>query len=277
MKKLHSSLFSASGLRACLGALVLLAGILTASGATKQPASPPRGFLGQATDTTTGVHDHPGWTGVTQGAEKAEEAFKKALENSLATAEKAENFKKLGKYVKILDYGLKLIKFGDLGVQGVRALHAGDKRAFREIFNKALREAIKTGAGMAGAAGGAALGTAAGGAVGGALTLPAGGAGGIVTGAIGAFAGGWLGDFLGSEGAAAVYDYFLQNWVKNNLADAVFDAMSSGSVPPPGGGGGSGGAADGPLGVSPGDLNHGGGGGGGSHGGGTAPQLRPLR
>lgn len=209
-----------------LALLVVLASFFPTDLSAGTAPSTRSNFIGRAADTTTWVHDSIPYSGVNHliGAyDKHQKAFLDALD--IATGKGPVT--QIGQYAKVLDYGLKVIKFGDLGVQGIHALYTGDRLAFREAFNNAMREAVKTGAGMAGASVVGWAGTKAGKWKGGVLTLPAGGWGAVPMGAAGGFAGSWLGDLIFSGGAGWVYNRWLEDYVKHDLADLVFDTFSS--------------------------------------------------
>lgn len=206
-----------------LTALAVVAFMLPLLPADEAFATKP-GFLQQVADTTTDAHDTQTWSGTTKGIEQLDKGFQKALEQGLTKGKYADMAGKAGKYVKILDYVLKGIKFANLSNKCRTALMNGDRDTFISEFNNLVREGVKTVAGMGGATVGATWGGGAGAAAGGGVFS-------IVTGGLGALAGGWLGDYIASSAAEAAYDEFIADWIKNRGGD-IFDSYHGGNKPP---------------------------------------------
>ena len=179
--------------------------------------------LQMATDATVDAHDSQAWSGTTKAIDELDKGFQKALEQGLANSKYAKMAGKAGKYVKVLDYVLKAVKFGNMGQKCIRAWQDGDRETFVKEYDKIVREALKTAAGLAGASAGASWGAGAG-------AVAGGGIGSIITGGLGALAGGWLGDYIASSAAGEAYDAFLSDWVKDGIGQA-FDEYHGGGKP----------------------------------------------
>ena len=193
---------------------------IMAATATAAPGASP---IQMGTDATVDAHDSQTWSGTTKTLDALDDGFQAALEQGLANSKYAEMAGKAGKYVKVLDYVLKAVKFGNMGNKCRIAWRDGDRATFIREYDNIVREALKTAAGLAGATAGATYGGTAG-------TLAGGGIASIITGGIGVVAGGMLGDYLASTAAGEAYDAFLSDWVKDGIGD-VFDQYHGGTKP----------------------------------------------
>ena len=128
----------------------------------------------------------------------------KALDKVISADKLAQITQRAGKYAQFLDYLLKAIDFGKIAYEiGT----AGTKAEFAAAFSKLVRKAITMAAAALGSKGGAALGAAAGAGV---LS--------ILTAAGGGYLGGKAAEYL----AGLLYDKFLDDWIKNGIADQLW-------------------------------------------------------
>jgi len=128
----------------------------------------------------------------------------KALDKVISADRISQITQRAGKYAAFLDYLLKAVDFGKIAYEiGT----AGTKAEFTAAFSKFVRQAITMAAGALGGKGGAALGAVAGGGV---LS--------ILTGAAGGYLGGKAAEYL----AGLLYDKFLDDWIKNGIADQLW-------------------------------------------------------
>ena len=183
-------------------------------------AAPDATVSSQVADISNAVHDNQGWSGATKAVDELDKGLQKALEQGLANSKYAKLASKAGKYVKVLDYAMKAVKFGEMGNKCRIAWRDGDRATFIREYDNIVREALKTAAGIAGGTAGASV-------LGGAGALAGGGVASIITGGIGVFVGGWLGDYIASTAAGKAYDALLSDRVKGGAGD-VFDQYHGG-------------------------------------------------
>lgn len=127
-----------------------------------------------------------------------------------------------GKYAKILDGILKIIKAGRLSAEAITALRNGDRDAFIKVFNELGRDAATALGGAGGTAAGGMAGTA-------------------ICPGLGTLIGGVLGGLLGDKAIGWIYDNYLQDIIKDiggDLFDRLTGTTPGTGLPTPDDGGG---------------------------------------
>ncbi|MCK5849296.1 MAG: hypothetical protein KAH23_00170 [Kiritimatiellae bacterium] len=129
--------------------------------------------------------------------------------------------KRAGKYAKVLDAALKIIKAGKLSADAISALRNNDRAGFIKALNAAVRE-VATGVGSGGGAwGGAAIGTA-------------------ICPGIGTIIGGIAGGLAGDKLAEIAYDKFgkpIIDDIAGDIYDRIKGTKAGTGLPNPGDGG----------------------------------------
>lgn len=131
----------------------------------------------------------------------------------------------LGKYIPVINKVLKAAEIfgtvcdvGTLVIDGYTALATGDEGAFVDMINSRIRDEVVDLAGMAGSEIGQYAGMWAGGVIGGA----AGGFPALIGAPIGGFLGGIAGSWAGEQVGGWLYDQYISDWIKQNIAENLF-------------------------------------------------------